>query len=67
MINPHWLELPMSRVNFHGPKDAQAIEVRLYKLFKFDVYFALAWLLRILGPMKFSKLPIKFSKGTSEV
>ena len=30
MINPQWLELPMSRTNFHGPKDVQAIEVRLY-------------------------------------
>ena len=31
MINPQWLELPMSRTNFHGPKDVRAIEVRLYK------------------------------------
>ena len=30
MINPQWLELPMSRKNFHGPKDVRAIEVRLY-------------------------------------
>ena len=30
MINPQWLELPMSRPNFHGPKDVRAIEVRLY-------------------------------------
>ena len=30
MINPQWLELPMSRMNFHGPKDVRAIEVRLY-------------------------------------
>ena len=30
MINPQWLELPMSRKNFHGPKDVNAIEVRLY-------------------------------------
>ena len=30
MINPQWLELPMSRINFHGPKDVRAIEVRLY-------------------------------------
>ena len=29
MINPQWLELPMSRTNFHGPKDVWAIEVRL--------------------------------------
>ena len=30
MINPQWLELPMSRTNFHGRKDVRAIEVRLY-------------------------------------
>ena len=29
-INPHWLELPLSRNNFHGPKGVRAIEVRLY-------------------------------------
>ena len=29
MINPQWLELPMSRTNFHDPKDVRAIEVRL--------------------------------------
>ena len=28
-INPHWLELPLSRNNFHGPKGVLAIEVRL--------------------------------------
>ena len=30
MINPQWLELPMSRTNFHGQNDVRAIEVRLY-------------------------------------
>ena len=30
MINPQWLELPMSRTIFYGPKDVRAIEVRLY-------------------------------------
>ena len=29
MINPQWLELPISRTNFHGPSDIRAIEVRL--------------------------------------
>ena len=29
MINPQWLELPMARTIFHGPKDVRAIEVRL--------------------------------------
>ena len=27
--NPHWLELPLSRTIFHGPKGDRAIEVRL--------------------------------------
>ena len=27
IINPHWLELPLSQTNFHGPKGVQAIEV----------------------------------------
>ena len=31
-INPQWLELPISRKNFHGPKDVRAIEVWLYFL-----------------------------------
>ena len=26
MINTHKLELPLSRTNFHGPKDVRAIE-----------------------------------------
>ena len=30
MIKPRWFELPMSRTNFHGPKDVRAIEVRLF-------------------------------------
>ena len=30
IINPHWLELPLFRTNFHGPKGVQAIEVLLY-------------------------------------
>ena len=32
IINPHWLQLPLSRTNFHGPKGVRAIEVRLYIL-----------------------------------
>ena len=28
IINPHWLELPLSRANFHGPKGVRAIEVQ---------------------------------------
>ena len=30
IINLQWLELPMSRTNFYGPKDDRAIEIRLY-------------------------------------
>ena len=32
MINPHWLELPMSRTVFYGPIVVRAIKVRLYQL-----------------------------------
>ena len=28
--NPHWIELPLSATNFHGPKGVRATEVRLY-------------------------------------
>ena len=27
MINLHWLELPIARTIFHGPKDVQTTEV----------------------------------------
>ena len=30
MINPQWLKLPMSLINFHGPKDVRIIEALLY-------------------------------------
>ena len=30
IINPQWLELPISQTNFHGPNDVRAIEVRLH-------------------------------------
>ena len=30
MINPQWLELPMSRTFLYDHKDVRAIEVRLY-------------------------------------
>ena len=33
MINLHWLELPMARTIFHGPKVVRAIEFRLYVSF----------------------------------
>ena len=28
-IHPEWLELPLARTKFHGPKHVQAIEVPL--------------------------------------
>ena len=31
-INPQWLELPISRTNFHGPKGVWVIDVQLYIL-----------------------------------
>ena len=30
MIQPQWLELPMSQINFQGPKDIRDINVLLY-------------------------------------
>ena len=30
MINPQWLEVPMSKTNFYTQKDVRAIGVRLY-------------------------------------
>ena len=33
MINPQWLELPMSRTISYGPKDVRAIEIRLYSIY----------------------------------
>ena len=35
VINPQWLELPMSQTVFHGPKDVRAIEVRLYTVYHY--------------------------------
>ena len=38
-LAPQRLELPMSRTNFHGPKDVRAIEVRLYLFIYLLFYF----------------------------
>ena len=35
----------------------------MYKLFKSHVNYALMWISRILGPIKFCKGPIKISNG----
>ena len=32
IIHPRWLELPLARTIFHGPKPVPAIEVSLYFL-----------------------------------
>ena len=38
----------------------------IHKLFKFDVNFAVRCLLRILGPIIFSKRPMKMQNGPSK-
>ena len=30
MINPRWLELPMSRIIFHGPKDVRGTDIMIH-------------------------------------
>ena len=32
IIHPRWVELPLARTNFHGPKPVRAIEILLYRL-----------------------------------
>ena len=54
MINPQWLELPMSRTNFHGPKDVRAIEVRLYNLICCCSYLLVTVLSTSLGKTFFA-------------
>ena len=43
LVNPQWLELPMSGTKFHGPKDVWSIEVRLCH-FHAVIYMCLPWL-----------------------
>ena len=61
MINPQWLELPMSRMNFHGPKDVRAIEVRLYK------YDELVSRFSVLGKFICKKKKKKKKKKKNEI
>ena len=35
MIIPQWLDLSLSRKQFHGPKEVRAIEIRLHVFFLF--------------------------------
>ena len=37
MINPQWLELPMSLTHFHGPKHFRAIEVYIVDIYGMQV------------------------------
>ena len=46
IINPQWLEPPMSRTNFHGPKDVRAIEIRLY-LVKFGTSIVRGYVIQL--------------------
>ena len=39
MINPQWLELPMSRTNLHSPKDVQVIKVHCQLLFVYGLNY----------------------------
>ena len=43
MINPQWLELPIPRVNFRGPKEIRVIEVRPYLAFFFFFLLLAFW------------------------
>ena len=40
MINPCWLELTMSRTNFHGPKDVEPLEFNCMKTYDGNVWFS---------------------------
>ena len=50
VIKPRWLELPLSRTNFHGPKGVRAIEGRLYNYFKQKF---LTYILQYITTMKY--------------
>ena len=43
MINPQWLELPISRTNFHGPKKIRVIE---FDCTYFFLYLSRSWQLQ---------------------
>ena len=47
---PQWLELLMSQTNFHGLKDVQAIEVRLYIGGNFGALFRIRQQMWKVGP-----------------
>ena len=67
IINSQWLEPPMSRTTFYGPKDVRAIEVRLY--FKEDrkiIHKSLfaAWPGAMINP-HFTRSPLNFNSNLS--
>ena len=37
IINPQWLELPMSRTNFHGPKDVRELKFDCITVFLYSL------------------------------
>ena len=39
MINPHWLELPVSRTDFQDPKDVWAIQKKVFQEFLSSLKF----------------------------
>ena len=39
MINLQWLELSMSRINFHGPKDIEALIFFFFFFFFFQFWY----------------------------
>ena len=48
MINPQWLELPMSRTIFQGPKNVRAIEIQLYRLTGPEYIYAQLFIMLII-------------------
>ena len=73
--NPPWLEIPLSRTNFHGPKGVRAIEVRLYigkqignhKLRSFTYSFVLCGCsIYFSSILQIGYVKVRMSRSTSE-
>ena len=71
MINPQWLELPMSLTNFYGPKDIRANEIRLYinKAIKAFLNYAKSKVEDNIGitPLKMQRSTDKRPRGKSRI
>ena len=67
MINHQWLELPISRISYHGPKDFRAIEVRVYLSIYLSMrrYRCQDWLPLILKVFSLKRLHTKPLVNTS--